>query len=386
MNPPGAERPVTRTPVGLYVHVPFCLRRCGYCAFNTYAVEGTDPTARFATYLDGVERELDRAAATLAATGAPPLSSIYVGGGTPTLLGGDGLDRLASAVHQRFAVDPDVEVTVEANPDTVDADLLARLVAAGYDRLSLGLQSTDPHVLRLLDRRHRPERALAAVAAARAAGFRSVNLDLIAGTPGESEASWRSTVERALATAPDHLSVYSLTVEPGTRLAARVRSGTLPAPDDEEQAERYLWTDRRLRAAGYGWYEISNWARAPEHRCRHNLLYWRNHHWWGIGPGAHSHLGGRRWWNERDPERWAGRLAADHDPAAGGEQLAPAEARTEELLLRVRLAEGLATTGIDPEAVARLVGDGLLEAQGLDRVALTPRGRLLADDVVLALL
>lgn len=380
----GGPRPLATTPVGLYVHVPFCLRRCGYCAFNTYAVEGTDPTDRYRRYLDGVRRELDRAAAALA--GAPPLATVYLGGGTPTLLGADGLAAVLAAVRARLAVAPDAEVTVEANPDTVHPELLAALVAEGCDRLSLGMQSADPHVLALLDRRHRPERALRAVGEARSAGFRSVGLDLIAGTPGEDRASWRRTVEAALDAGPDHLSSYSLSVEPGTKLAARVRAGTLPAPDDDEQADRYLEADARLEAAGYRWYEISNWSRGADHRCRHNLGYWRNHHWWGVGPGAHSHLGRHRWWNERDPERWADRLARGEDPAAGCEVVAPAATRTEDLLLQVRLAEGLPATDLDRAAVARLVAEGLLAPIGGGRVALTSAGRLLADDVVLALL
>ena len=380
----GAPRPLATTPVGLYVHVPFCLRRCGYCAFNTYAVEGTDPSGRYASYLDGVRRELDRAAVALA--GAPPLGSIYLGGGTPTLLGAHALAQILHAVRQRLDVAPDAEVTVEANPDTVDRRSLGALTACGFDRLSVGMQSADPAVLRLLDRAHEADRAPATVALGRDAGFRSINLDLIAGTPGETADSWRRTVAAALAAGPDHLSVYSLTIEPGTRLAARVRSGALPPPDDGDQADRYLWTDERLRGAGYHWYELSNWARSGEHRSRHNLTYWRNFHWWGIGPGAHSHLAGRRWWNERDPERWARLLADGSDPAAGGEDVDHSASRTEELLLAVRLADGIPTNDLDPAAVATLTGDGLVHALGPDRVVLTTRGRLLADDVVLALL
>lgn len=377
-------RAVATTPVGCYVHVPFCLRRCGYCAFNTYAVAGTDARPRYRSFLTGVGAELERAAEALAE--APPVATVYLGGGTPTLLGADGIGEVLDLVRRHLQLAHDVEVSVEANPDTVDPGLLAGLVQAGCDRLSLGMQSADPHVLALLDRAHGPERAVAAVAEAREAGFRSVSLDLIAGTPGESAASWARSLDTAVAAAPDHLSVYSLGIEPGTRLAARVRRGLLPAPDDAEQAARYRWTEDRLGRAGYRWYEVSNWATGDDHRCRHNLGYWRNHHWWGVGPGAHSHLAGRRWWNERDPDRWAALLAGGADPAVGREAVSPEEARTEDLLLGVRLAEGFPADRVAPAALADLEAEGLVSVSSDGRVVLTVDGRLLADRVVLALL
>lgn len=367
---------------GLYVHVPFCARRCGYCAFNTYAVEGTDPAARYRRYLEGVRAELELASVALA--DAPAVTSIYLGGGTPTLLGGPALASILAAVRSRLRLAPDVEVSVEANPEAVDQRLLDQLAGCGVDRMSFGLQSADPSVLELLDRRHRPERALAAVAEARRAGIRSVSLDLIAGTPGESDSSWQATVEAALSAQPDHLSVYSLTIEAGTKLAARVRSGALPAPDDDQQADRYLWTDQRLERAGYRWYEISNWATAAEHRCRHNLGYWRNDDWWGVGPGAHSHRGRRRWWNQRDPERWAAQVLAGRLPVDGDEEVTSEGDRLERLLLGLRLAEGIDPGGLDPDAVDLVARDGLAGLEG-DRLVLTARGRLLADRVALAL-
>ena len=368
--------------VGLYIHVPFCSRRCGYCSFNTYAVEGTDPRARYRRYLEGVRAELDLAATALA--GGPALTSVYLGGGTPTLLGGEGVTSILDAVRTRLPLADDVEVSVEANPDTVDPVLLGSLAAAGVDRVSFGVQSTDAFVLDLLDRTHSPGRALAAVAQARRAGIRSVSVDLIAGTPGESDRSWAATIEAAIAAQPDHISVYSLSIEPGTKLAAQVRTGSLPPPDPDQQADRYLWTDERLQQAGFGWYEISNWATGPEHRCRHNLGYWRNGDWWGIGPGAHSHLGRRRWWNERNPERWAALLLAGRSPLDGQETLTVEQDRLERLLLGVRLVEGVDIAAVDPAAVATIERDGLARLVG-SRLVLTPRGRLMADRVALAL-
>ncbi len=361
---------VARTPLGLYVHVPFCARRCGYCAFNTVAL--ADPGGAAAH--DALERWVDAAVAEVAlaadvlADGSPPLTSVFVGGGTPTMLTPRQLTRVLSAVRERFAVQPDLEVTVESNPDGLAPGQLGALADAGVTRVSFGMQSVRRRVLALLDRTHDPERSLAAVGEARAAGLAHVSLDLIYGTPGETAEDWRATLDAVCATDVDHVSAYALGIEPGTKLAARVRRGELPTPDDDEAADRYLVADELLSAAGFDWYEISNWARSPEARCRHNLLYWRNHNWWGIGPGAHSHLSGTRWWNVDPVEQWSDALLDGAAPAAhvaGFEHLDDEQRRLEDLMLGVRLAEGLA-----------------LEGRHGHRLVLTPRGRLLADAVV----
>ena len=282
-------------------------------------------------------------------------------------------------------------MTTEANPDSVTPQALEQLAAAGFTRVSFGMQSAVPHVLAALDRTHDPARVPQAVEWARAAGL-AVSLDLIYGTPGESPADWRASLEAALACEPDHVSAYALVVEEGTRLAVRVRRGELPAPDDDVLADDYEVADAVLSAAGLGWYEVSNWARTAADACRHNLGYWRGDDWWGVGPGAHSHVGGVRWWNVRHPRAYAARLADGGSPAQAREVLTAAERYEEQVLLGVRLAEGLPLAALSPagrEQVAGLVADGLADPSAAlvgRRLVLTRSGRLLADGVVRRLL
>jgi oxygen-independent coproporphyrinogen-3 oxidase len=374
-------------PFGVYVHVPFCATRCGYCDFNTYIPTEASP----AGYAGAVDAELALARAVLG-DGAPPAQTVFVGGGTPTLLAPGELARVLDAIREHVGLAPGAEVTTEANPESVDPAALAALREAGFTRISLGMQSAAPHVLATLDRQHTPGRAVAAAREARAAGFEHVSLDLIYGTPGERPEDWRASLEAALAGEPDHVSAYSLIVEPGTRLAARVRRGELPAPDDDVLAERYETAEQLLGAAGLGWYEVSNWARTDADRCRHNLGYWAGGDWWGAGPGAHSHVGGVRWWNVLHPSRWMAALAEGRSPAAGREQPDADAARLEHVMLAVRLKEGLqlddTLDGSARVAAAQLAADGLLQAEPLrrdGRAVLTLRGRLLADHVTLAL-
>ena len=384
---------VAATPFGLYVHVPFCERRCGYCAFTTVAVgdpSGGGAAERIERYVDAAVGEIRTAAGVLGGT-QPSLTSVFFGGGTPTMLSAAQLGRVLDAVRESFEVRDDLEVTVESNPDGLRPDQLAGLRDVGVTRMSFGMQSIRRRVLELLDRTHDPERALAAVAEARSVGFNHVSLDLIYGTPGETAEDWAATLDAVVSTDVDHVSAYSLGIEAGTKLAARVRRGELPNPDDDVAADRYLEADGVLGGAGFSWYEISNWARSDDARCRHNLLYWRNQNWWGVGPGAHSHLSGLRWWNVDDEHRWA---SGAHQPELssariGGHEVLDAEQRElERVLTGIRLAEGLE---VDP---ALGVGPGLLESRdGRDplveqvrgRLMLTPAGRLLADDVVRAL-
>ncbi|MDQ3433012.1 MAG: radical SAM family heme chaperone HemW [Actinomycetota bacterium] len=374
----------------VYVHVPFCATRCGYCDFNTYTAAELGGGASRAAYADTALAEIRLARKMLGDTDLP-VHTVFFGGGTPTLLSADDLGRLLRGIDAEFGLDADVEVTTEANPESVDPAYLARLRDHGFTRISLGMQSAQPHVLAVLDRRHTPGRPQHAVAEARAAGFEHVSLDLIYGTPGESDADWRASLDAALAAGPDHLSAYALTVETGTRLAALVRRGELPAPDDDMLADRYLMADEVLGAAGLSWYEVSNWAASPDARCRHNLAYWHSANWWGIGPGAHSHVDGTRWWNVRHPSTYAARLADGASPAQAREELSPEGRRVESVMLGVRLREGLALDDLDDTGragVCGLVDGGLLDATAYaaGRAVLTVRGRLLADAVVRVLL
>ncbi len=379
-------------PFGLYVHVPFCAVRCGYCDFNTYTATELGEGAGQATYAQSAIAELQLVARVLdtGARSAPPVSTVFVGGGTPTLLPADDLVGVLVEVDRLFGLVPGAEVTTEANPDSVTPQSLDRLRVGGFTRVSYGMQSAVPHVLATLDRTHNPERVPQAVAWARSAGFEQVSLDLIHGTPGESLADWRSTVEAALALDPDHISAYSLIVEPGTELARRVRRGEVAAPDDDQAADSYELADELLGAAGFDWYELSNWARTPGSQCQHNLAYWRGGDWLGVGPGAHSHVGGVRWWNVKHPAAYAARLADGHSPALAREHLDQQTRRTERVLLESRLADGLDTDLLDQAgraAVPGLVADGLVARARLpERLVLTLRGRLLADAVVRRLL
>jgi oxygen-independent coproporphyrinogen-3 oxidase len=376
---------------GVYLHVPFCRVRCGYCDFNTYTAEELRGTKR-SDYAGQAIAEVGLAAHVLERAGLPAraISTVFFGGGTPTLLPASDLAAMLSAVRDTWGLAPDAEITTEANPDSVDAGYLLALKAAGFTRISFGMQSAVPHVLATLERTHDPERIPLVVRWARDAGL-DVSLDLIYNTPGESLDDWRTSLEAAIAARPDHLSAYSLIVEEGTKLARRIRRGELAQPDDDLAAEQYELADRMLADAGYEWYEVSNWAGGTAHRSRHNLAYWRGHDWWGIGPGAHSHVGGVRWWNVKHPAAYAERILAGRSPAAGRESLDEATRRVERVLLSTRIREGLPTielTDAGRTAVAGLIADGLVEpADALHgRVVLTLRGRLLADAVVRALL
>jgi len=392
--------------LSFYLHVPFCATRCGYCDFNTYTAGELGTAASPQSWLDAALTEIDLAAKVLGARGNQrPVSTVFVGGGTPSMVGAGPLTALLDGIRDRFGLTPDAEVTTEANPESTDPDLLGRLRDAGYTRLSLGMQSTSTRVLRILDRTHTAGRALDVVGWARSAGFEHVNLDLIYGTPGETDAEFADSLRAAVGSGVDHVSAYSLIVEPGTRLARQVRTGALPMPDDDVLADRYLLADAALTAAGFSWYEVSNWARDVDARCRHNLAYWTGGDWWGVGPGAHSHVGGVRWWNVKHPAAYAAALAAGsparrpfdgempggfRSPGRAREVLDADARRMEDILLRLRLSDGIAVDELlhTGRAAARAAAaDGLLEqdwwARG--RAVLTLRGRLLADGIALRL-
>ncbi|GAB2846316.1 radical SAM family heme chaperone HemW [Actinoallomurus bryophytorum] len=381
--PPSALDGLGGRPFGFYVHVPFCVTRCGYCDFNTYTATELRGASRD-SYADTAIAEIRMARRVLGDVDLP-VETVFVGGGTPTLLSAADLGRVLDAIGKDFGLAEGAEVTTESNPETVDPAYLAELREAGFTRMSFGMQSAREHVLAVLDRTHTPGRPQQCVSWAREAGFEHVNLDLIYGTPGESDADWQASLDAAMAARPDHISAYALIVEDGTRLATRVRRGELAAPDDDAMADRYLAAERTLGAHGLGWYEISNWAASEEARCRHNLLYWTGGDWWGVGPGAHSHVGGTRWWNVKHPAAYAARLAEEASAAYAREVLEAADRRFERIMLEVRLADGC-PLGLfdDVAAVRRAVGDGLLvpEAFEAGRAVLTLRGRLLADAVV----
>jgi len=388
--------------LGIYVHVPFCRVRCGYCDFNTYTSEELRGVKR-SDYAGQAIEEIALAGRVLEQSGLPrrAASTVFFGGGTPTMLPVADLADMLAAIIASWGLVPGAEVTTEANPDSVDRDYLFALKAAGFTRVSFGMQSAVPHVLATLERTHDPERVPLVVAWAREAGLQ-VSLDLIYGTPGESIDDWNTSLDAALAQNPDHLSAYALIIEDGTKLARQIRRGEVAEPSDDLQADMYELLDAKLAAAGYDWYEVSNWARSgaaadavdgpdPTFQSRHNLAYWQGHDWWGVGPGAHSHVGGVRWWNVKHPAAYAERILSGVSPAAGRETLDAETRRVERVLLLTRIRSGLRIDELEAPgrlAVAGLIADGLVNAKAALRgsVELTLRGRLLADAVVRRLL
>ncbi|MFD3399730.1 radical SAM family heme chaperone HemW [Kribbella sp. NPDC058693] len=385
--PESAVREAASRPLGFYLHVPFCASRCGYCDFNTYTAKELGGGGSQASYAETAVGEVRLARRVLGELDRP-VDTVFFGGGTPTLLPAADLAKMLAAVRDEFGLAPGAEVTTEANPESVDPAYLEALLEAGFTRVSFGMQSASTHVLKILDRQHTPGRALQAVKEATAAGFQHVNLDLIYGTPGETLDDWRASLESALSAQPDHVSAYALIVEDGTQLARRIRRGELPMPDDDDLADKYVLADELLSAEGLRWYEVSNWARSTAARCRHNELYWRGDTWWGIGPGAHSHVAGTRWWNVKHPTAYAERLNAGESPAHARETLDEETRRIERVLLEVRLEAGLPREVLDDAgraAAEQVVEDGLAVLDG-ERLVLTDRGRLLADAVVRDLL
>ena len=441
---PGAVRASSAAPGAaprpfcVYLHVPSCRVRCGYCDFNTYTNLDMGPGASAGDFVDTLAGELALAAAAMDRAGLPRrrARTVFLGGGTPTVLPAGDLVRMLDLVRRTWGLAPGAEVTTEANPETVDERYLATLARAGFTRVSIGMQSAVPRVLAVLDRTHTPERVPLVVDWARRAGL-STSLDLIYGAPGESMGDWRRSLEAAIGIGPDHISAYALVVEEGTRMWGRVRRGELPMPGDDDEAAKYEMADAVLAGAGYRWYEISNWAR-PGAECRHNEAYWRDWDWYGAGPGAHSHLGDVRMWDVKHPVAWAGRVAAGRLPVAGHEVIDVQARRLERVMLGIRMREGLNLAGLGggeedddggargggaagpgrvperagpgraPEGagpgltertgpgrtpsrlvpvVARLVADGLLQPDAAlrGRAVLTLRGRLMADVVTRAL-
>jgi putative oxygen-independent coproporphyrinogen III oxidase len=362
--------------VGVYVHVPFCLTRCGYCDFNAYAG------------LDALQPRYVRALLAEAELAAPAWSeddvvSIFLGGGTPTTLDVADLKGVLTHLRDRFAVREDAEVSIEANPDTVDIAKLEGLLAAGFTRLSIGAQSFDRAVLASLERLHSPDGVRTAFAAARAAGYENVNLDLIYGADAEGLDSWERTLQETIDLAPEHISAYALTIEPATPLGRKVLSGSAPAPDPDLQADMFSAACDLLRDAGYRHYEVSNWAK-PGYECRHNLGYWERRAYVGLGAGAHSFRDDRRWWNVRPPEEYMERVESGQLPTGGDEHLEPSDAYLEEVFLRLRILQGIPSSWVEPERALPFLESGLLQEDDGSLVP-TERGMLLLNELVLAL-
>lgn len=381
-----------------YVHIPFCRVRCGYCDFNTYtadelAVDGARVSqGDFAAQLIA---EIEFSAGVTERAGLPKrrLASVFFGGGTPTQLPASDLVAILAALRDAYGFEPAAEITTEANPDNVDDEYLSELAAGGFTRVSFGMQSAVPSVLATLERTHNPENVPVAVAAAKRAGL-ATSVDLIYGAPGESLDDWQASVSAAIALEVDHISAYSLIVEEGTKLARQIARGELPEPDEDLQADKYELVDAALAAAGFEWYEVSNWARSAEQRSVHNLSYWRSNDWWGFGPGAHSHIGGTRWWNVKHPAAYTGRTSQGVSPAHSREVLDDAVRREERILLEIRTIDGLeieVAKQVNPLAnkvISQAIADGLIEP-GIalrGRIVLTLKGRLLADSLVRDLL
>jgi len=331
-------------------------------------------------YVRALREEIRVAAQTL---GDRRVTTIYIGGGTPTLMPSEDYQTILDQIGEVFEIADDAEITTEANPETLTMDHLVRIRATGVNRLSLGMQSSAPHVLTTLDRVHTPGRVAEAVDWARGAGFTNLSLDLIYGTPGESMADWRDSLRTAVDLAPEHVSAYSLIVEEGTGLARRMAAGQLPYPDEDDLADKYICADEILSTAGFQWYEVSNWSK-PGYECRHNLAYWRCQPWWGIGAGAHSFIDHQRWWNHKRPETYIQALANTGSPIAGSEQLTADQAHTESVMLALRLREGIDKSVLTRQERGRAlayVQSGHLAHPG-SRFVCTQAGRLIADGIV----
>lgn len=377
-----------------YVHIPFCSVRCGYCDFNTYTASELQG-AKQSDYTYVLIAEIKLSARLLEAAGLPKrkLSTVFFGGGTPTLLPAADLVRILAALRDAFEIADGAEITTEANPDTVNADYLRELRDGGFNRVSFGMQSAVPSVLATLERTHNPENVAIGVAAAKELGLQT-SVDLIYGAPGETLEEWRQSVEAAIAMQPDHISAYALIVEDGTKLARQIKSGQLAEPDEDLQADKYELADELFAEAGFNWYEVSNWSRGEQNASAHNISYWASQDWWGYGPGAHSHVGGVRWWNVKHPTSYATKLNEGSSPAAGRETLSDRTRLEERVLLEIRISDGL---GVDlakqvnqdaTKLIAGFIADGLVDAKAAigGVLKLTLKGRLLADSLVRQLL
>ena len=373
--------------LSFYLHIPYCVKRCGYCDFNTYTPAELKIESSLnvisTSYIDLLIEELKQARKVSTATRIP---TIFLGGGTPSLMAPEDLGRAISFLSSEFELAKDCEVTIEANPDTITREKLEGFLKAGINRISFGMQSAVPHVLATLDRTHNPENVAKSAQLAREVGFNEISVDLIYGTPGESVADWQTSIDAALAMPVTHISAYALIVETGTKLAAAIKRGEIAEPDDDLMAEKYLLADEAFSKAGMEWYELSNWAK-PGSQARHNIAYWVGANWWGAGPGAHSHIDGRRWWNVKHPNAYRERIEAGQSPEHGFELLTAEEKEMERVLLQIRIPAGLKVDEFTGRQIALLNGyreRGALDegAWELGNLTLSREGRLIADAIV----
>ena len=373
--------------LSFYVHIPYCVKRCGYCDFNTYTPAelqiSTGLTQISKSYIDLLIGEIELAKTQVGDANVP---TIFFGGGTPSLMEPSDIGRVIQAIENKFGLSDDCEITLETNPDTVDKEKLAAFKAAGVNRISFGMQSAVPHVLATLDRTHNPANLPQVTKWAAEVGFKDVSVDLIYGTPGESLADWQTSIDAALALPINHISAYALIVEEGTKLANAIKRGEIANVDDDLTAEKYLMADAAFSKAGFTWYELSNWSKSGG-ESKHNIAYWLNKNWWGAGPGAHSHLNGKRWWNVKHPNLYREKLQQNISPILDSEDLEPFQIESERLMLSIRLPEGITKESLSAEQILNLnqyVESGALDTAKWDAgsVSLTLNGRLIADRIV----
>ena len=364
-------------PFSLYVHVPYCSKRCGYCDFNTYTPSELDRDDQIESWLQSAIKETIFARKILGES--LTVDTIFFGGGTPSLLEASVIKEFINNVSKHFKLKKDLEITLEANPDTITQSKAEDWLKAGINRISLGMQSSATNVLQVLDRTHNPANVLSSVEILKKAGFTNFSLDLIYGTPGESLEDWSNSLKDAIAINPPHISAYSLVIEPGTRMGSQLSRGEIKAVSDDDAADKYQLAEKLLNENGYSWYEISNWAKENK-ECQHNLNYWKGNNWWGIGPVAHSHINGVRWWNQKLPKNWRESLDKDQSPALAREKLTNEQIRNEEVMLLSRLKTGINRSDFDQKNVEKLIEDKLVnDVSG--KLELTLEGRLLADVV-----
>lgn len=374
--------------LAFYIHIPYCIKRCGYCDFNTYTPGELQISTGLAevsnSYIDLLIKEIRLARAQVVENTVVP--SIFFGGGTPSLMQASDIGRVISAIKSEFNLSLDAEITMECNPDTVSKESLAQFKEVGVNRVSFGMQSAVKHVLETLDRTHNPDNLLQVTTWAQQIGFKEISVDLIYGTPGESICDWQISIDSALALPITHISAYALIIEEGTKLAGQIKRGQVQPVDDDLAAEKYLIADRAFTAAGFNWYELSNWAK-PNSASKHNLAYWSGDNWWGAGPGAHSHLNGKRFWNVKHPNLYREKLQSDQSPIAGSEFLAQSQIESERLMLSIRLPTGVAKKTLSEQQIFELseyVGSGHLDQSNWNdgRATLTVDGRLIADRIL----
>jgi len=374
--------------LAFYIHIPYCIKRCGYCDFNTYTPAELQITSELKdisnSYIDLLISEIKSARIEVGESAVIP--SIFFGGGTPSLMEASDIGRVISTIKDQFNLAKDAEVTLETNPDTVTKEKLAQFLAAGVNRLSFGMQSAVPHVLATLDRTHNPDNLPQVTKWAKEVGFKEISVDLIYGTPGESKEDWQRSIDAALSLPITHISAYALIVEEGTKLAAQIKRGEVANVDDDLSADKYIMADQAFTSAGFNWYELSNWAK-PNSESRHNIFYWLGKNWWGAGPGAHSHLNGKRFWNVKHPNLYKERIIKGESAVAEFENLESIQIESERLMLSIRLPSGVEKSTLNDKQILDLAGyveSGHLDQANwnLGRATLTLDGRLIADRIL----